>query len=404
MYKRLEIISYSDFENYESEYNNRFYSPSTLRTNLSIRPFSKREQRRLSDRYTLFYLSLPEHLVMIEQIYKNSSNLTNFPLSSLLMNKLFYLQIIDEIQSTNDVEGVKSTRKEISEAYSSPSKDKRFSGIVEMYRSIVNNEFEIIDSLPKFRVIYDKLFLDEMPEKDKPDGELFRKDLIYVGDSNSYVHQGNSSELSIGEDLTKLIVFMNNPECPLIVKAIITHYFFEYVHPFYDGNGRMGRFLLSSYLSRKLDFLTGLSISESVLQNKKEYEEAFAITSHPRNKGDLTPFVGIILKIILRAQSRMNEKLTKLKNDVEQLRNIIDNLGIAEIEKEFLFILGQDKLFDVLHTGVSNRDFVYLFDGKYKRTKVNSILGKLNEAGYVYKVKKSPTMYEINKDLLKDLV
>ncbi|HEM5054447.1 TPA: hypothetical protein U1216_001831 [Streptococcus suis] len=66
-----------------------------------------------------------------------------------------------------------------------------------------------------------------MSEDEKPDGELFRKKVIYVGDGNSYVHQGNSLEFSINEDLTKLIIFMNNPEIPLIIKSIITHYFFE---------------------------------------------------------------------------------------------------------------------------------------------------------------------------------
>lgn len=403
MYKRLEIISYSDFDNYEIEYQKRFNSPATIQLPLTLSPFSKREQRRLKEKYQLFYLMLPEHVIKIEQIYKNSSMLAHFPLSSVLMQKLFYSQIIDEVQSTNDMEGIKSTRKEIREAYKSPSKNKRFSGIVAMYESILKNEFEIIDSLSKFRNIYDALFLDEMEEDVKPDGILFRNDIIFVGDGQSYVHQGNPTESSINEDLTKLIVFMNSAEVPLIIKAIITHYFFEYIHPFYDGNGRMGRYLLSSYLSRKLDFLSGLSISESVLQNKKEYEEAFSITSNPKNKGDLTPFVNTILDIILHAQDNMNLKLRKLKTEMEQLRSSIDELDVPDKHKELLFILGQDKLFDVLHTGISNMDLVQLFDGKYKRTKIDNMLQLLEKQGLVEKVKKYPVTYEISSEILTDL-
>ncbi|MDQ8821314.1 hypothetical protein RFF58_09940 [Streptococcus ruminantium] len=175
MYKRLEIVSYSDFDNYEIEYQKRFEGLATIKTGLTIRPFSKKEQRRLADTYQLFYVLLPNHVIDIEKIYKNSQTLSNFDLSSVQMQKLFYLQIIDEIQSTNDMEGVKSTRKEIKEAYDSPDKNKRFSGIVTMYSSILKNEFEKIDTLSKFRNIYDQLFLDEMSDDEKPDGELFRK-------------------------------------------------------------------------------------------------------------------------------------------------------------------------------------------------------------------------------------
>lgn len=404
MYKRLEIVSYEDYKNHEKEYKIRYNSPAALKTGLSIYPFSKRQQKRLLESYQLFYLPLPNHISMIEKIYKMSAELSSFSLSNILTQKLFYSQIIDEIQSTNDMEGVKSTRKEINEAYISPSKTKRFSGIVGMYKSILENKFEKIDVPIKFRMIYDQLFLDEMPEETKPDGKFFRKEIIFVGDNSHYVHQGDPSEDIIDENLTKLILFMNRPEVPIVIKAIITHYFFEYVHPFYDGNGRMGRYLLSSYLARKLDFLTGLSISESVLQNKRKYEEAFSITSHPKNKGDLTPFVDALLGIIVQAQENILSKLSKLKTEVEQLQGIIDKLPLTKEEKEMLFILGQDKLFDLLHTGISNKKLVEVFEGKYKRTKIDTIMKKLEEKKLVIKIKSSPIVYEIDEKLLEDFI
>ena len=404
MYKRLEIVNYEDYKNYDKEYKIRYNSPAVLKTGLSIHPFNKRQQKRLPESYQLFYLPLPKHISMIEQIYKMSAKLSSFSLSNILTQKLFYSQIIDEIQSTNDMEGVKSTRKEINEAYISPSKTKRFSGIVGMYKSIVDNKFEKIDVPMKFRVIYDQLFLDEMPEDKKPDGRLFRKEIIFVGDGSHYVHQGDPSEDIIDENLTKLILFMNKPEVPIVIKAIITHYFFEYVHPFYDGNGRMGRYLLSSYLARKLDFLTGLSISESVLQNKRKYEEGFSITSQPKNKGDLTPFVDALLEIIVQAQKNILSKLSRLTTEVERLKEVINKLSLTEQEKDILFILGQDKLFDLLHTGISNKQLVEVFEGKYKRTKIDTITKKLEEKKLVVKIKSSPIVYEINETLLDDFM
>lgn len=255
MYKSLEIVSHENYNGYEEEYQKRVNASSTFETNLPIHPFSKKKQEREKESYNLFYVPLVNHMMQLERIYQKSQklNFLTHQLPTLLMNNLVISQIFDEIQSTNEIEGVKSTRREINEAYAFPEKNKRFSGIIKMYENIFKNDFEKIDSLSDYREIYDKIFLDEIPDSDKPDGELFRTGLVFVSGGNKYVHQGDVSEAAINDDLTKLIIFMNNDQCPSLVKAIITHYFFEYVHPFYDGNGRMGRFLLSSYVARKTD-------------------------------------------------------------------------------------------------------------------------------------------------------
>lgn len=249
----------------------RVNASSTFETNLSIHPFSKKKQEREKETYNLFYVPLVNHMMQLERIYQQSHklNFLTHQLPTLLMNNLVISQIFDEIQSTNEIEGVKSTRREINEAYAFPEKNKRFSGIVKMYDSIFKNDFEKIESLSDYREISDKIFLDEILDSDKPDGDLFRTGLVFVSGGNKYVHQGDVSEAAINDDLTKLIIFMNNDQCPSLVKAIITHYFFEYVHPFYDGNGGMGRFLFSSYVARKTDLLTGISLSEVINQNRK---------------------------------------------------------------------------------------------------------------------------------------
>src|SRR5699024_9428955 len=133
-----------------------------------------------------------------------------------------------------------------------------------------NQKIEIT-RLADLRNIYDELVLDEISEEDRPDGELFRKEAVYIKTADKTFHSGNPNEESINNDLLDLINFMNNSNISYIFKAIITHYFFEYIHPFYDGNGRVGRFLISMYLGRKLDIFTGLSVSQGVFNNKKRY-------------------------------------------------------------------------------------------------------------------------------------
>lgn len=126
---------------------------------------------------------------------------------------------------------------------------------------------------------------EEVAEDDQPDGLLFRasSDKIFDQRSNKVVHRGVPKEAAIQEDLLKLISFMNESSHVYLIKAIVTHYFFEYVHPFYDGNGRMGRFILTSYLMNKLDVFSALSVSEAIFNQRKKYEDAFIGVSSPRN-------------------------------------------------------------------------------------------------------------------------
>lgn len=168
--------------------------------------------------------------------------------------------------------------------------------------------------------------------------------MVFVSGGNKYVHQGDVSEAAINDDLTKLIIFMNDPKCPSLVKTIITHYYFEYVHPFYDDNGWMGRLLLSSYIARKTDLLTGISLSEVINQNRKEHEEAFLQVFHPRNRGEITIFIGKLLKLIENGQKNMLFKLDKLNSQVTILNEKIKNLGLLEIEMNLLFVLAQNEL------------------------------------------------------------
>lgn len=405
MYKSLEIVSYENYYGYEEEYQKRVNALSAFKTNLAIHPFSKKKQKREIESYNLFYIPLAEHMMQLEKIYQKSQRL-NFlmnQLPSLLVNNLVISQIFDEIQSTNEIEGVKSTRREINEAYAFPEKNKRFSGIVKMYESIFKNDFEKIESLSDYREIYDKIFLDEIPDSDKPDGELFRTGLVFVSGGNKYVHQGDVSEAAINDDLTKLIIFMNNDQCPSLVKAIITHYFFEYVHPFYDGNGRMGRFLFSSYVARKTDLLTGISLSEVINQNRKEYEEAFPQVSHPRNRGEITIFIGKLLKLIENGQKNMLFKLDKLNSQVGILNERIKNLGLSEIEMNLLFVLAQNELFDLSHHQLSNKNLLEILKNeKYARTKLDKAMKELESKGYVTKIKKSPVTYKLAIDFFED--
>ena len=94
--------------------------------------------------------------------------------------------MIEEIQSTNEIEGVRSTRQEIREAIFAQGKynpDVRLWGIVNKYNKIINDENIKLKTCEDIRNLYDDFILDEIKRNntsDIPDGNIFRKNSVDI--------------------------------------------------------------------------------------------------------------------------------------------------------------------------------------------------------------------------------
>lgn len=366
-YQKMRILSYSNYNNIDNEYDRRLNSYSTEKTDLGIHPFNLEE--RMSDIYPLFYLYRSDIEIKKNDIFKNSEELKKIlsGLPKTAVNSFVISNLVMEINNTNEYEGVRSTEKEVKAAYDNIHSKKRFKfkSIVNSYNNIMNDENHEISSVSDIREIYDNLFYDESGEDYKPKGKYFRNGNIGIFDekTSKWIHKGNPDELSIIDDISKLIIFMNRQDIPFLEKSIVSHYFLEYIHPFDDGNGRLGRFLLSSYLARKLDKITALSISSSVIENRKKYEEAFIEVSHPRNKGEMTFFISDMMDIIKQGQIRSINKLRELKNSLVQAFSFIESLSIPDLEGRILFVFIQSFLFDSFgNAGLKNKQLESILD------------------------------------------
>lgn len=408
-YQKLRIISYESQEKHMEEYQARFSSPATFKTGLSIVPFSKTTGLRLSsEQFELFYYPTRKNQLLEDQIYINSKEITEelTKLPPIVKEKLIFNSIINEIQSTNEFEGVESSKEELTEAarQKNTNKKTRFKGIVSLYLNIGASEYETITKIEDFRNIYDNLFLGEINEKDIPDGKLFRKKTVYIRDMKNqtkHVHQGASSEKLVIEDLETLILFMNSAAFPTLLKATITHYYFEYIHPFYDGNGRMGRFILSSYLARKLDEFTGVTISNSVSENKNKYLEAFSEVSNPRNKGELTHFVQTMFELIESGQRNLLKDLKEYNIIFKHYTSYLNKKdNMSEEEKRIIFVYIQNFIFDEMNP-IEDQDMADTLD--ISRHILKGRLAPLVEKKVIKQIKKKPSIHVLTDDFKSKL-
>lgn len=232
--------------------------------------------------------------------------------------------LIDEIVLTNEIEGVNSSRREIGDILDNLAKrDKRgrFQGIVEKYTALVGRDSIPLSTCRDLRAIYDDLVLDEVVAQNpshRPDGELFRAGPVSVLDAGSRpIHQGIEPEGKIIEYLSIALALLNDPSIELLVRVSAFHFLFAYIHPFYDGNGRMNRFISSYLIAHEFSPIVGLRLSHAVKQRIGKYYKAFSVCEHRLNRGDITPFIIAFSKIIVEAMESM---LGSLEDRAARLR------------------------------------------------------------------------------------
>ena len=403
-YENLIKLYYKK-KNIEEEYIKRIENPATFITDLKISPI-KRGNKILDKEYSLFYLNLIEHTLLQEIIIKNSNkiNLISNELPKIAVKDIIIKILSNELYKTNKIEGIEIVKSEIHTSLKDKQKfnkkSNKLDGIIKKYKDIMEKNFkdtQHIDSLSSFRKIYDEMFEDfEKSGNYKLDGKYFRKDTVKVinGLGNT-IHIGVNGEETIEKNMENLIQFMNRKDIPFLVKASISHFFFEYIHPFYNGNGRFGRYLLSLYLARKLDILTAFSISYSISKNLDDYYKSFVEVEDVNNYGEITFFVENILKTIKSGQEMiielLNDSIIRFNHSMEILNELTKDL--SEKENIMLQIYLQNYLFNDFEE-ITNVELSYIIGDLTQQT-INKYTQELEKKGYLVKIKQRPLTYTL---------
>lgn len=411
-YENLIKLYYKK-QNIEDEYIKRIENPATFITDLKINPI-KRGNKILDKEYNLFYVNLMEHTLLQEIIIKNSNqiNLISNELPQIAIKDIIIKILSNELYKTNKIEGIEAVKSEIHTSLKDNkklnNKSNKLDGIIKKYKDIMEKNFkdtQHIDNLSSFRKIYDEMFEDfEKSGNYKLDGKYFRKDTVKVinGLGNT-IHIGINGEEAIEKNIEDLIQFMNRKDIPFLVKASISHFFFEYIHPFYDGNGRFGRYLLSLYLARKLDILTAFSLSYSISKNLDDYYKFFVEVEDVNNYGEITFFVENILKTIKSGQEMIIELLSdsimKFNHSMEILKEITKKL--SEKENIMLQIYLQNYLFNDFEE-ITNAELSYIIGDLTQQT-INKYTQELEKKGYLIKIKQRPLTYTLSDEITDKL-
>lgn len=342
-YELLSKIFYKKPTEYESIYDARFNSEASIKLPIKIHE------------NVGFIFNTNEITKLLVKIYKtiNKINLLRTHLPNIAINSYIIKSLKDEIALTNEIEGVRSTRKEIEDAIDSIKNDKsaRFKGLVDKYFKLISNEIIPLNNCEDIRTIYDALVLPEIEKENLPDGILFRKEPVQVvSATQKEKHRGIMPESKIIESLDLCLDFLKSDDIDSLIKISAFHYLFGYIHPFYDGNGRTSRFISSYLIKNELDVLLALKLSYTVKNNINKYYKAFDVCNDRKNKGDITFFVVSFLELLSQASNDLYTKIADLNDQLNYYNNIINTLVNEKVlndkQAKCIFILCQNRLFD----------------------------------------------------------
>lgn len=292
-------------------------------------------------------ISTPEVNKLLSEANRLIGELNAF--SQIIPDVDFFISmhILKEATTSSRIEGTKTNMEEalVKEEDINPEKRDDWAE-VQNYIKAINTSIKELEKLPiSNRLIKNthKIILSGVRGKHKVPGE-FRKSQNWIGVTLKdaiFIPPHHSEVLDLMSDLEK---FINNDDnhVPHLIKIAIAHYQFETIHPFLDGNGRLGRLLITLYLvSNDVLKKPSLYLSDFFEKNKGYYYDNLMTV---RLTSNLTQWIKFFLVGVVETSKesiQVFKDIIALKNDIET--NRLPKLG-SKIEKGQLLM---KKLFQI---------------------------------------------------------
>lgn len=128
------------------------------------------------------------------------------------------------------------------------------------------------------------------------DSGKFRSGSVGVFSDTGLVHMAPPAE-RVPKLIDDLFGWLTKADDHLLIRSCVFHYEFEFIHPFSDGNGRIGRLWQSLILGRLNPLFAHLPVENMVYSNQEAYYDAIAQST---SKADSGPFIDFMLEEILK--------------------------------------------------------------------------------------------------------
>lgn len=163
----------------------------------------------------------------------------------------------------------------------------------------------------------------------KESGKFRSKDVGVYDSTGNLIHLG-AREQFIKPLMEELFTWAKTSDVAMLIKSCVVHFEIEMIHPFQDGNGRMGRLWQNLILSKWMDSFEWIPIESIIYKHQQKYYKMLNIGD---KENDSTKFIEFMLEVILETISEYNHSENIDFNFIDE--SIKDKLS----DKEYDFLV-----------------------------------------------------------------
>ena len=275
---------------------------------------------------------------------------------------------IKTIHSSLQIEGNTLTEEQITALI----ENKRVIGPEKDVLEVLN-AIKLYENLEKYKFYSDKSFLKA--HKELMNGLIqspgkYRTKGVGIVKGNMVEHVAPPAE-NVPYLMKDLFEYLKDSEELTLIKSCVFHYEMEFIHPFIDGNGRMGRLWQTLILMSEYPVFEFLPFETLISQTQNEYYNSLAMCD---KLGKSTMFIEYMLGVIDKSLSSLLDYNNRIFKDIDRLEYFI-KLGAKEFtRKDYM------NTFKNLSSATASRDLK-----KGLELKLFESIGFLNKTKYLVK-------------------
>ena len=291
---------------------------------------------------------------------------------------------IQEAVLSSKIEGTQVTVDEVFEHEAGMTKDgEKTKDIHEIinYREALYLEHDYLEKRPislSFVRQLHAILLDSVRGQGKTPGE-FRKDQNWIGAYGCKIEQASfvpPNPPQLQDHLNAWQYYMASSDSEFLLQTAVMHAQLELLHPFKDGNGRIGRILIPLFLYQKKKLSQPMSYLSSYLEeNRKEYYDRLQNISQ---KDDWNDWIAFFLQAITEQAKKNNAKIKTIMELYHSMKQQIHEATRSQYSVHLLDAIFNQPIFESTHLHRNN---------PIPASSAKSIASKLKQKGILKEIR-----------------